>query len=271
MRKTYNYNEYVSFIDDKRKTIDDMKFYIVVFSLIFVVFWFLTQSLNTSLLTSSILILGYLIRTFLKIVKLNEKIEMFEQQEEIDDEKAEIKKYLNKLRGLLRYLNIEESKIEILTNKYLDLIEDAENLSDFKDITLRLRNDYARYYEVLDEDDRNYTRQSNQKDYSNYYKEHQEKQKEYQYGYQNSTNTGYTYKEKAKSKSDYELKIEKYLLVLELSKEPTDLKELKTIYRKLLKKYHPDNQKQTNLSEKQLEMKAAEINEAYDYFCKILK
>lgn len=288
MNKNYSFKDYEDFISNRKKLLDSLKTYLPLVLVIFPLLW-VCFTLRIAILITTIGIIIYLSIVQYKLIDYNKKIKKYEEDKEIKEEKQEIKKQLSKLRKILKTLNLEEERTAFYTNKYLNLLEKATTLMDYKSILQSLKDEYLKYYEIWDED-KDYYKQNftmnggaansfrkNQKSYyerkdSKYYYDadaFERQQKTYannENKYQHQTDSKQQYME-----DNYEEKMLNYLLTLELVDVPKTKKELKTHYRNLLKKYHPDQSaKSKNFTEKELETKTMQINEAYDYILQMI-
>lgn len=232
MRKEISYEEFELNIDNKKNLIKNIIPNILLIIIIFCFILLFSRNLNLSIFLSFLLLSIYLIYIYKQLKNINKIIYLYEEQDDIALEKKEIKKYINKFRNLLLYLNLEETRINYNIDKYLNMISNANSLEDFRNITESLKEKIIKYSELLGEEEKYYNNQNNQ----------------------------------------YSEEILTYLNILELDKIPLNKKELKNHYRNLLKKYHPDNIKsnENNLTEKELEEKTSKINDAYNYINKKL-
>lgn len=232
MRKEISYEEFEVNIDNKKNLIKNIIPNILLIIIIFCFILLFSRNLNLSIFLSFLLLSIYLIYIYKQLKNINKIIYLYEEQDDIALEKKEIKKYLNKFRNLLLYLNLEETRINYNIDKYLNMISNANSLEDFRNITESLKEKIIKYSELLGEEEKYYSNKNNQ----------------------------------------YSEEILTYLNILELDNIPLNKKELKNHYRNLLKKYHPDNIKsnENNLTEKELEEKTSKINDAYNYINKKL-
>lgn len=267
MRKEITYEELEKAVEEKKQLIKNIIPNSILILIIFAFSWLFSRSLTIGLFFGFSVLSFYLIFIYIKLKKNKNIIFLYEEQDYIESEKKEIKKHLNRLRNLLIYLNLEESRINYNVDKYLNMISNAQNLQDFKNITASLKEKIAKYSELLGEDEKDYN-------YSKSYKDANASKfsRDFNFNdYSNNYGKKYTYTEKTyKSYSKYDEETLKYLNILELKELPKNKKELKNIYRNMLKKYHPDNikNKENKLTEKELENKTAAINTAYEFLIK---